>query len=165
MHQVQQVQQVQESRGSSGRLSPQTVPQTKQPVLVALNKPSAAQLTGGPEAGDLLLVGRMDEARSKFFHSMIVDSDKRTSSSSSAHRTGTSVLPALGNTHLHLTTGLIYWTLYTIERSNECLSPHLQQDYNDAERADFRLPATARDHYDIVKTLNTIGVWWTELFW
>jgi hypothetical protein len=137
---VQQVQQVQESRGSSGRLSPQTVPQTKQPVPAALNKPSA-QLTGGPkevgaprlpgaEAGDLL-VGRMDEARSKFFHSMIVDSDKRTSSSS-AHRTGTSVLPALGNTPLHFTTGLIYWTLYTIERSNECLSPHLHftEGYN-----------------------------------
>jgi hypothetical protein len=114
VQQVQQVQQVQESRGSSGRLSPQTVPQTKQPVPVGLNRPSAAQLNGGPdvgeprqpkaEAGDLLVVGRMDEARSKFFHSMIVDSDKRTSSSSSAHRTGTSVLPALGNMPLHFHT-------------------------------------------------------------
>jgi hypothetical protein len=42
-----------------------------------------------------VLAGRMSEARTKFFHSMIVDSDRR-SSSSSAHRTGTSVLPALG---------------------------------------------------------------------
>ena len=51
-----------------------------------------------PEAGDLL-AGRMEEARAKFFTSMMVDSERRSTcstSSSSAHRTGTSVLPALG---------------------------------------------------------------------
>ena len=50
---------------------------------------------GAPGEADDLLAGRMEDARAKFFHSMMVDSEKR-SSSSSAHRTGTSVLPSLG---------------------------------------------------------------------
>ena len=50
---------------------------------------------GAPGEADDLLALRMEDARAKFFHSMMVDSEKRRSSSS-AHRTGTSVLPLLG---------------------------------------------------------------------
>jgi hypothetical protein len=45
-----------------------------------------------------VVAGRMEEARAKFFSSMMVDTEKRrsTSSTTSAHRTGTSLLPSLG---------------------------------------------------------------------